>query len=383
MKIKSLLLGLLLFSFLMINTVLDGAVIYLQLLKHKQDPNKFIILVADIHGLHPEIEKMQIRITDDLLAILKKLLQPLNVEFLFECAQSDIDIVLEKLGKKITTQEDLLGYIMYLYTVNQLPSVIHPIACDIKNTIDETLLWLQHELFNIQPPVGNYNNFKEWINARIKSTTAGQTKEPSIAKKGTHAEIIKQSPLRINYGKSPVTVEMYLKRLDELEKFIHNALPLISASQRAFFISEFTKAKKEAEEIVKSFNPGDSLIYVASSISKKFSNEIDASIQMVKLLKPSMIARDLKMLTGILQSQQQKPLTILLAGALHIASVENILLNTDYTLVKNLYLYDSIKQNSNGSYSFKGISEEQIWKALKDFISGVPIVLTGKVPSKL
>ncbi len=80
MKIKSLLLGLLLFSFLMINTVLDGAVIYLQLLKHKQDPNKFIILVADIHGLHPEIEKMQIRITDDLLAILKKLLQPLNVE---------------------------------------------------------------------------------------------------------------------------------------------------------------------------------------------------------------------------------------------------------------------------------------------------------------
>ena len=136
----------------------QSAVVYIAALQNKHDPKKFIITVADIHELTPQIENDQIIAIKKLLANIAN--RKLPIDLLFEC--SDLNV---KTVDPSIVPLNVLHFITSLYVQEQLQLFSHPVACDIRNPaanpVEAWLNWLFQQIFPMTFPAGHYHNFKE------------------------------------------------------------------------------------------------------------------------------------------------------------------------------------------------------------------------------
>lgn len=357
----------LLFISLLSSASLYPFAVSISLLKNKQNPQKFIILVGENHDKLAAADQAQIKIVNTLLSEAEKEKKLLNqkISFLLECSP--------ELQKTVNPEanETLLGYLSNLYVQNKL-ATISTVACDIESHIDALLGWTQAEFFGLLAPPGNYETFAELRDAR--------NKKPIWVGKGQRYQAFKEHADTIHVNTTSginerVTIKSYLQRLNTLENFVQNASRAIPISYVESQLQKFIAAKKEALDIINSYSldPDTSIVRLAVIMEQKSSDNISSGKKFNKLLKPIFIARDIAMLTSLVKSQEETNISILLAGFSHINIIQNALL-ANYELIYSAHLANHITVYPDFTYNAKFYDEEKLSQILTDIAMQIPFL---------
>lgn len=346
------------FIFLFFCFPMNASVVYLSVLQNKEKPQRIIILLADIHNFNMQLEDIQKKATDKLLAQLKDLPKNIILNFLFECTLEDIKF-LKKESFEEFSKKDLIEYLWILHAHEKIPLNIAPIACDIRNLTDSILTYIGNQIFRALYPDGNYNSFRTW-KAEASELECKQTEYLEWYRKNAEQVGIKD--------KGPVYVSTYRERLNELEKQVNVMLEIIPSNYRNFLRVQFSKSIDDAKEILSTFKAvdNDNIARFAVKIIEQSPSYNKACSAFTKLQKPSQIAADIGMLQSLLKNKPDANISILFAGLNHILNIEDILRN-NYTIIKQFDLVWNI-QAKNGVPSFTAPSEEETLQISHDII---------------
>ena len=354
-------------------------VTYIGLWQDKKNPQKNIILLGDRHNEMPQVDITQITLVHEFLARSYQLTQPIDVFIELSKEQIERDImplpstyahsfeahIKDYFGIPYLVHNMLISTAYFLFNKRYYNAVrISAYPCDIiKNNFDRGLsshimkLYSRHTWYP-----GDCFNTDKMMCASTKNYRYTFAQENDIA-------LWKNKNVGWWDNKRLVLVQDYKDRLTTLNTIVQQTLTASTLSEqiRSDLYQHYIYAHTHALEIINTYcqSPSDHMIQLLIAIyddeSLATTNRGTAYDRILDVID---CARNITMLTLLMQSQYTIPYTIMYTGMTHTMWLESYLPILGYTLIHEIPVVHTITCTEN-EFNGRILDEHSLRKELE------------------